>query len=112
MSSSILPLINAFVTISRPTAAQDATGHPTAVPASLYTNVPCCMDQNTTGEQVIYDADRNRYTGVAFFTTSADIRPGDTITWGTRSFEVLGVNEEYDHVGLVSHYRVEWSETK
>ena len=109
--SDVLSQINAFVTIQRPTAAQDSTGQPTLALSTVYTNVPAAMQQGDTGQQVIYDADRNRYREVSFFRTDADIREKDWIVWGSRTFEVLGVNPVYDYAGFLDYYRVEMVET-
>ena len=68
--------------------------------------------ENEQSESVIYDADRNRYRANATFPRWADIRETDQVVWGTRTFEVKGVENAYDHAGLVSHVLARLSETK
>lgn len=112
MSADVLSRANATVSISRPTPSQGASGQPTLPRTIVYTDILCSMQQSETGQGVVYGADRNVYRGQAYFTTTTDIREGDYIVWGARTFMVLGVDIQYDHNGLQSHYKVEWEEVK
>ena len=50
------------------------------------------------GERYGYQADgkRTKGTWILFCDTGHDIQAGDKVTWGTRTFEVLDVEQPYD----------------
>lgn len=110
-----LSLVNAKVTVTRPTDTLDSAGSPIRSYVAVASHVACYISWDSGLEGAIAGGQRDQNAGKAIFQYGAGIQQEDrlTVLVGPCAGKILRVDatrDVYENPDLISHIEVEWSE--
>jgi head-tail adaptor len=105
---TLTSLLSDTVTIVRPTPGYDDIGGPIA--GTQTTRTSAAYVEPVSGSENL--AERNTAVGTwrLFLPAGTDIRHTDTVTWGTRTFEVVAEPRPFAGSDAVAHLEVDLAE--